>query len=174
MSALLVVLLLQGAVPQAESPEVDHVQSGASARHYGVHLGLNATAAFDAELGGPFYALLATQLTGLGTVVAPHQGLVLSAFVMGGVTFPIAQGQSYRLNFDAGPHVTLAHSFPTNMLSVGAVAGLRLIYDSGLSFGLKLPLVGYGGSIDQPRGSLLYYYVAAVPTVPVLSAGYSF
>lgn len=167
MSALLVLLVLQGAVPTS-------VEAPAQARHFGVHLGLNATAAFDAELGDLFYGEVATQLTGLGALVAPEQGLVLSGFVMGGVTLPLVENPGYRLQFDVGPHLTLLRSYPVNLLSGGVVAGLRWVHARGLTLGLKLPLVGYAGSIDQPRGGLLYYYVAAIATAPLLTVGYSF
>ncbi len=140
----------------------------------GVHLGLNATAAFDAEVGERFYGQFATQLTGLGNIVAPRQGLVLSAFLMGGVTLPLMQRQSSRLHLDVGPHLTLLRSHPVNLMAGGLAAGLRWVFASGLTLGLELPLVGYAGSLDEPRGSVLYYYVAAVPTVPLLSLGYSF
>lgn len=182
MSALLVLLVLQAAPAGAEPSSVEDVQAESPAvetpsaqhRRFGVHLGLNATAAVDAELGSLFYGQFATQLTGLGNVVAPNQGLVLSAFVMGGVTLPLMERPGHRLNLDVGPHLTILRSAPVNMLAGGLAAGLRLVFANGLTFGLKLPVVGYAGSLDQPRGSLLYYYVAAVPTLPLLTVGYSF
>ena len=175
--APLVLLLVLHAAPASPDSGVDADTGGsrpAAARRLGVHLGLNATAAFDAELGGLFYGQVATQLTGVGNAWAPDQGLVLSAFVMGGVTLPLVESPGFRLHLDAGPHVTLLRSAPVNMLAAGLAAGLRLVYARGLTLSLKLPVAGYAGSLDQPRGSLLYYYVAAVPTMPVLAVGYSF
>ena len=178
MSALLVLLVLQSAPAAAPVADVENASaptaSSALDRRMGVHLGLNATAAFDAELGERFYGQIATQLTGLGNIVAPREGLVLSAFVMAGVTLPLMERPGSRLNLDVGPHLTLLRSYPVNLMAGGVVAGLRWVFANGLTLGLKLPIAGYAGSLNEPRGSVLYYYVAAVPTVPLLSVGYSF
>lgn len=174
MSALLVLMVLQSAPAAAVDEPAAQPAFTASDQRIGVHLGLNATAAIDAEFGELFYGQFATQLTGAGNIVAPRQGLVLSAFLMGGVTLPLMERSSSRLHLDVGPHVTILRSFPVNMLAGGVVAGLRWVFANGLTLGLKVPVVGYAGSLNEPRGSILYYYVAAVPTVPLFSVGYSF
>ncbi|MDP3274657.1 MAG: hypothetical protein Q8Q09_05635 [Deltaproteobacteria bacterium] len=143
-------------------------------RRVGVHLALNATLLVDFSFARIGYAGFATQLTGLGALVSPERNYTLSAQVLGGVALPLHTGQSLRLTADLTPALTYFHSAPVNMLSVGFLAGIRMVHRSGFTAALRLPLVGYAGAPDAQRGSLLYYYYGAIVTVPFLSFGYSF
>ncbi len=185
MNAVLVIVLLQGAAAAqevatpSEAPETPaSVATADSVVEYrtgsGLHLGLNATLTVDRQFGELFYGAFTTQLTGVGNAFAPREGFVLSGLLMGGVALPLRERPGHRLTLDVGPHVTLLRSAPVNMAAVGALAGLRMVWTNGLTLALKLPLGGYLGSLDQPRGSVVQYYAAAVATVPVLSVGYTF
>ncbi len=186
MNAVLVFVLLQGAAAAPEVPpaaQAEHAAGGETIlptrfeprpAGVGLHLGLNATLTVDAELGDLFYGAFATQLTGIGSAFAPDAGFVLSGFLMGGVALPLRETTRTRLTLDVGPHLTLLRTAPVNALAGGLVAGVRMVWSNGLTVAVKLPVAGYAGSLDQPRGGVLYYYVAAVPTVPLLSVGYTF
>ena len=143
-------------------------------RRYGLHLGLNGTLTFDFRLGQYFYGGLSTQLTGLGFVFDQNRNYVLSALAFGGVAFPLVDRSAMRLTVDVTPMASYFHSEPVNMLSVGLLAGLRFLHSSGFTIALKLPVVGYAGAPDAQRGGLLYYYIGAIPTVPILTVGYTF
>ncbi len=145
-----------------------------SALKYGFHLGLNATLSFDVRIGQWFYGEVSTQLTGLGAIADPKRGYVLSALLFGGVAIPLIENHNLRLTLDVGAHGTYLHSFPENMLAIGVLAGLRIVHHTGFTFAFKLPLVGFAGSPDIPRGGLLYYYMAAIISVPVITFGYTF
>lgn len=143
-------------------------------RRFGVHLGVNATLTFDVTLARYFYGGATTQLTGFGALASPNANYIASALLFAGVALPLYEGPSLRLTADLTPAFTYFHSNPVNMLNVGLLAGVRVVHASGFTVGLKLPLVGYAGAPDAQRGGLLYYYVGAILTVPVLTFGYSF
>lgn len=148
--------------------------AGPAARRYGVHLGLNATLLGDARVGRYGYVGLATQLTGLGALVAPERNFVVSAVAFGGVALPLVQRDALRLTADLTPALGVVHSEPVNLLTVGLLAGLRLVHRSGFTAALRLPLVGYAGSPQARRGSVYYYYLSAIPSVPIVTLGYTF
>ena len=137
MLALLFVAAAAASSPASEPPQA----LGLSERTLGVHLGLNATLAFDARLGHWFYAEAATQLTGGGAIFDLPCNWVVTLLLLAGV---------------------------------GVLAGLRVVHKSGFTFAFKLPLIGYVGNPQAPRGGVEYYYVAAIPTVPLVTFGYSF
>ena len=175
MNAVLVIVLLQGAAAAQEvSPSAAEPVSVSHRTGFGLHLGLNATLTVDRQFGELFYGAFTTQLTGVGNAFAPREGFVLSGLLMGGVALPLRERPGHRLTLDVGPHVTLLRSAPVTVAAVGALAGLRMVWTNGLTLALKVPLGGYLGSLDQPRGSVVQYYAASVVTVPVLSVGYTF
>jgi hypothetical protein len=143
-------------------------------RRFGLHLGLNATLTFDLALGRYFYGGFTTQLTGVGYFAEQSRNYVLSALAYGGVALPLVDGAALRLTVDVTPMASYFHSAPVNMLSVGLLGGLRVVHSSGFTAALRLPLVGYAGAPDAQRGGLTYYYIGAVPTVPILTFGYTF
>lgn len=87
---------------------------------------------------------------------------------------PLLERANLRLTFDGGVHGLFLHALPVNDFGVGVLAGLRVVHKSGFTFAFKLPLIGYVGSPQAPRGGVEYYYVAAIPTVPLVTFGYSF
>jgi len=183
MPSLLLVaaLLAQGAVPTdtigvtpPQHEPLPQLEPPRRARRFGVHLGLNATLTFDVALGRYFYGGASTQLTGLGALGDPKRNYTVSLLLFGGVALPLYESRNLRLTADLTPALGFTRSAPVNFLTVGFLAGLRLVHSSGFTVGLKLPLVGYAGSPTAQRGSLYYYYIQAIPTVPVLTFGYSF
>lgn len=143
-------------------------------RRVGFHLGLNATLTVDLALGRYAYGGLSTQLTGLGALADPQRNYVVSALLFGGVAVPVVERASMRLTADLTPAVGWLYSAPVNMLTVGFLAGLRLVHRSGFTAAIRLPVVGYAGSPQAPRGSVYYYYLSAIPTAPLLTVGYTF
>lgn len=143
-------------------------------RRYGVHLGLNATLMGDARIGRYVYVGLATQLTGVAAIFDPQRNYVVSAVAFGGVALPLVERDALRLTADVTPALGVVHSAPVNFLTVGLLAGVRLVHRSGFTAALRLPLVGYAGSAQARRGSVYYYYLSAIPSVPILTVGYTF
>ena len=143
-------------------------------RRVGVHIGLNGTLTADLALGRFFYGGVSTQLTGLAALAEPQRNYVVSALVFAGVALPLVERESLRLTADVTPSVGWLYSAPVNMVSAGLLAGVRLVHRSGFTAALRLPLVGYAGSPQVPRGSLYYYYITAIPTAPLLTLGYTF
>ncbi|MFO0606027.1 MAG: hypothetical protein U0324_22770 [Polyangiales bacterium] len=143
-------------------------------RRYGVHLGLNATLMGDALIGRYAYVGIATQLTGVAAIFAPERNYVVSAVAFGGVALPLVERDALRLTADVTPALGVVHSAPVNLLTVGLLAGVRLVHRSGFTAALRLPLVGYAGSAQARRGSVYYYYLSAIPSVPILTVGYTF
>jgi hypothetical protein len=154
-------------VPPAEPP-------GWQPRRFGVHLGINATFAFDASIGRLFYAGVATQLTGLAAPFVPDRNFNLTLLAFGGVALPILERESLRFTADIAPSFGYTRAAPVNLLSVGLLAGVRLVLRSGFTFAVKLPLVGYAGAPDAQRGGLLTYYINAIVAAPAITFGYSF
>jgi hypothetical protein len=143
-------------------------------RRYGLHLGLNATLTFDATIGRYVYAGATTQLTGLGALADSERNYVVSALVFGGVALPLVERDSLRLTADVTPAVGFIHSAPVNFVTVGLLAGVRLVHRTGFTAAIHLPLVGYAGAPQARRGSVYYYYLSAIPTVPLITVGYTF
>lgn len=154
-------------VPPVEPP-------GWQPRRFGVHLGVNATFTFDASIGRLFYVGAATQLTGLAAPFVPERNFNLTLLAFGGVALPILERESLRFTADITPAFAYTRAAPVNLLSVGLLAGVRLVLRSGFTFAVKLPLVGYAGAPDAQRGGLLMYYVNAIVATPVITFGYSF
>ena len=117
---------------------------------------------------------LGTQLTGFAALAGPERKYVGSALVFAGGALPLGERESLRLTADITPSVGWLYSAPVNMVSAGLLAGVRLVHRSGFTAALRLPLVGYAGSPQVPRGSLYYYYITAIPTAPLLTLGYTF
>jgi hypothetical protein len=187
LTATFMAFMLSAAAPASASNEPAEPTSAEVGTHgfasqrpeltdlkYGFHLGLNATLSFDARIGQWFYGEVSTQLTGLAAMADPKRGYVLSALLFGGVAIPLIENSNLRLTLDVGAHGTYLHSVPENLLAIGVLAGLRIVHHSGFTFAFKLPLIGFAGSPDIPRGGLLYYYMAAIITVPVITFGYTF
>lgn len=143
-------------------------------RRFGVHLGINATFAFDASIGNYVYVGAATQLTGLAAPFVPERNFNLTLLAFGGVGLPIIERESLRFTADITPAFAYTRAAPVNLLSAGLLAGVRLVLRSGFTFAVKLPLVGYAGAPDAQRGGLLMYYVNAIVAVPAITFGYSF
>lgn len=143
-------------------------------RRYGVHLGLNLTFTFDLSVGRYFYGGATTALTGLGVIGNPNGNYTLSLLAFAGVGIPLVERDSLRFTFDVTPELRYVHASPVNLLGVGLMAGVRLVHRSGFTFAVKLPLAGYAGAPDARRGSLLNYYISSIPTVPIITFGYSF
>lgn len=145
-----------------------------ASRRFGVHLGLNATLTVDARFGRFLYTGLSTQLTGLGALADSERNYVVSAVVFGGVALPFVDNGRVRLTADVTPALGYVRSAPVQFVTVGLLAGVRLVHRAGFTAALHLPLVGYAGAPDAQRGSVYYYYLSAIPTVPLLTLGYSF
>jgi hypothetical protein len=143
-------------------------------RRLGVHLGINGTFTFDVSASNIWYFGAATQLTGLGFFFNTERNFNLSLLAFGGVALPIIEREDLRFTFDAAPAFTYTHAAPVNLLSIGVLAGVRLVHRSGFTFAVKLPLVGYAGAPDAQRGGLLMYYTNAIVTVPAITFGYTF
>ena len=146
----------------------------APSRRYGLHVGLNATLTFDAAIGRYAYGGVSTQLTGLGALAEPQRNYVVSALLFAGAALPVLRRESLRLTVDVTPALGWLYANPVNMLSAGLLAGLRLVHRSGFTAALRLPLVGYAGSPQAPRGGVYYYYLSAIPTAPLITLGYTF
>lgn len=144
------------------------------ARRRSVQLGLNATLTADWRLGRHARVGLTTQLTGLGALVDPGRNWVVSGVLTGAFTHRFYGGPRVSWWVDAGPSFGVISSDPVLLVSVGLSAGVRMVHRSGFTAAAQLPLVGYAGSPTVPRGAMLYYYVGAIATVPLLSLGYSF
>jgi hypothetical protein len=160
----------------ATAPTVGAVSSErtVASRRYGIHLGLNATLTFDATWGRWVYTGLSTQLTGLGALFDPERNYVVSALVFAGVALPLVEREAFRLTVDGTPSVGFLRSAPVHFVTVGLLAGLRLVHRSGFTVALRLPVLGYAGAPQAARGSVYYYYLSAIPTVPLVSLGYTF
>lgn len=143
-------------------------------RRFGVHLGLNGTFTFDASIGRFLYVGATTQLTGLAAPFVPDRNFNLSLLAFGGVALPLVERESLRLTADIAPSFAYTRAAPVNLLSVGLLAGVRLVHRSGFTFAVKLPLVGYAGAPDAQRGGLMFYYINAIVVVPAITFGYSF
>jgi hypothetical protein len=143
-------------------------------RRFGLHLGLNATLTFDASFGRYVYAGVTTQLTGLGALADPERNYVVSAVAFGGVALPLIERDALRFTVDVTPAVGFVRSAPVNFVTVGLLAGVRVVHRTGFTAALHLPVVGYAGAPQARRGSVYYYYLSAIPSVPVLTLGYTF
>lgn len=143
-------------------------------RRFGVHLGINATFTFDVSAGRIWYFGATTQLTGLAWLASTERNFNVSLLAFGGVGLPVIEHEGLRFTVDVAPALTYTHAAPVNLLSVGLLAGVRLVHRSGFTFAVKLPLVGYAGAPDAQRGGLLMYYTNAIITVPAITFGYSF
>lgn len=143
-------------------------------RRFGIHLGLNATLTVDVSPTRWFQAGCTTQLTGLGYLFDSQRNWVASVLLFAGAALPLIEGSAVRLTADIAPMVSYFHSAPVNMFNAGLLVGVRLVHASGFTLGTKLPLVGYAVAPDAGRSGLLYYYTGAIPTVPLLTVGYSF
>lgn len=150
------------------------VQQHWRTRRFGVHLGINATLLFDVSAANVLYFGAATQLTGLAWFFDTARNFNLSLLAFGGVALPIIEREQVRFTLDAAPALTYTHAAPVNLLSVGVLAGVRVVHRSGFTFAVKLPIVGYAGAPDAQRGGLLMYYTNAIVTVPAITFGYSF
>lgn len=159
--------------PETQAPETE-ISHPLRERTLGIHVGINATVAFDARMGRFFYAEAATQVTGVGALVDSHNNWVASLMLLAGVSVPLLERANVRLTFDAGVNGVFLHAQPVNDLGVGILAGLRLVHRSGFTFAFKAPLIGYVGSVQVQRGGITYYYIAALVTVPLITLGYSF
>lgn len=166
---LALVILTSGSAAAAQPPP-----RAAPRPRFGLHVGLNATLTFDAAVGRYAYGGVSTQLTGLGALADPQRNYVVSALVFGGAAIPVVERDALRLTVDVTPSVGWLYSAPVNMVTVGLLAGVRLVHRSGFTAALRLPLVGYAGSPQAPRGSVYYYYLSAIPTAPILTLGYTF
>lgn len=129
---------------------------------------------FDTTLRNLWYFGAATQLTGLAFIANTERNFNLSLLAFGGVAIPLVDNDSVLFSFDAAPAFTYTHAAPVNLLSIGLLAGVRLVHRSGFTFAVKLPLVGYAGAPDAQRGGLLMYYTNAIVTVPAITFGYTF
>ncbi len=145
-----------------------------ASRRFGVHLGLNATLTVDARFGRYFTAGLSTQLTGLGALADSERNYIVSALAFGGVALPFVDNGRVRITADLTPALGYVRSAPVQFVTVGLLAGVRLVHRSGFTAGLHLPVVGYAGAPDARRGSVYYYYLSAIPTAPLVTLGYSF
>lgn len=168
------VFAVAAQVAAAAPPPANNPPPARALRRYGVHLGLNATLTGDALIGRYVYVGLTTQLTGVGAIFAPERNYVVSAVAFGGVALPLVERDALRLTADVTPALGVVHSEPVNFLTVGLLAGVRLVHRSGFTAALRLPLVGYAGSPQARRGSVYYYYLSAIPSVPILTVGYTF
>lgn len=139
-----------------------------------MHLGLNATLTADVAIGRFAYGGVSTQLTGVGALFDSQRNYVVSALLFGGVALPLIERSSLRLTADITPSFGWLYSAPVNLLSVGLLAGIRVVHRSGFTAALRLPVVGYAGSPQAPRGSVYYYYLSAIPTAPIITLGYTF
>jgi hypothetical protein len=140
----------------------------------GVHVGLNATLAVDVLIGRIGYVSVATQLTGFGALADPQRNYIISALAFGGVALPLLDRPALRVTADLTPSLGYVRSAPVNFVTVGLLAGVRLVHRSGFTAALRLPVVGYAAAPQAQRGSALYYYLTAIPSVPLLSLGYTF
>jgi hypothetical protein len=143
-------------------------------RRFGLHLGLNATLTFDASFGRFWYTGVSTQLTGIAALADSERNFVVSLVAFGGVALPLVDREAFRLTADITPALGFVRSAPVNFFTVGLLAGVRLVHRSGFTAALHLPLVGYAGAPQARRGSVYYYYLSALPSVPLVTVGYTF
>ena len=108
-------------------------------------------------------------LAGIGALVDSSHNWVVSAQLFAGGSLPLVENANLRLTLDVTPALTYVYSAPVNLFSIGLLAGLRIVHSTGFTIALRLPLIGYAGSFEPSRGSLYYYYISAIPTVPVLN-----
>jgi len=128
----------------------------------------------DASIGSLAYVGIAGQTLTIAGAAAPTAGFPAGGTIFGGVAFGILNTPTWSLKLDVLAHAGVLLLNGGTIFSGGLLAGARLTHQNGLTFGLKLPVLGYAGSLIAPRASLLYYYIAAVLVVPVLTVGYTF